>query len=86
MALAIRFDQLVRDGHVMDQAELAALGRVTTARVSQIMNLLLLAQEAILFLEPTTKGPDPIKERNLRPITKVLDWRGQRRQFDSPLW
>ena len=40
MALAIRFDQLIRDGHVADQAELARLGHVTRARLTQIMNLL----------------------------------------------
>ena len=51
MALAIRFDQLIRDGVVADQAELARLGHVTRARLTQIMNLLNLApdiQEAIL--------------------------------------
>ncbi len=82
MALAIRFDQLIRDGIVTDQAELARLGRVTRARLTQIMNLLSLApdiQEAILFLEPTTRGRDRIKERDLRPIPTVPDWRVQRR-------
>lgn len=82
MALAIRFDRLIRDGHVRDQAELADLGHVTRARLSQIMNLLLLApdiQEAILFLEPTAKGRDRIQERDLRPIAVVPDWREQRR-------
>ena len=43
MALAIRFDQLLRNGEVRDQAELAKLGQVTRARVSQIMDLLQLA-------------------------------------------
>ena len=82
MALAIRFDRLIRDGHVKDQTELAALGHVTPARLSQIMNMLLLApdiQEAILFLEPTKRGRDRIKERDLRPIAVVPDWRAQRR-------
>ena len=40
MALAIRFDQLIRDGLVRDQAELASLGHVTRARVSQILAFL----------------------------------------------
>ena len=31
MALAIRFDQLIRDGVVADRAELARLGRVSRA-------------------------------------------------------
>src|SRR5262245_6891768 len=64
MALAIRFDELLRRGEVGDYAELARLGHVTRARVTQIMNLLNLApdiQEAILFLPPTLVGHDKIK-------------------------
>ena len=34
MALAIRLDQLIRDGVVADQAELARLGHVTRARLT----------------------------------------------------
>jgi hypothetical protein len=82
MALAIRFDQLLRDGVVADQAELARLGHVTPARLSQVMALLQLApeiQEAILFLPPTYRSRDPITERDLRPIAAVLDWEKQRR-------
>lgn len=82
MALAIRFDGLVRDGVVTDQAELARLGHVTRARVTQIMNLSHLApdiQEALLFLPRIERGPDPIRERQLRPIAAVPDWRKQRR-------
>ncbi len=37
MALAIRFEQLVRDGVVADSAELALLGHVSRAGVSQIL-------------------------------------------------
>ena len=39
----MRFDQLLWDGVVRHQAELATLGRVTRARVSQILGLLQLA-------------------------------------------
>jgi hypothetical protein len=59
MALAVRFDQLVRAGEVKDYTELASIGRVTRARMSQIMSLLCLApdvQEEILFLPPETRG------------------------------
>lgn len=45
MALAIRLDRLIRDGVVTDQAELARLGHVTRARLTQIMNLLCLAPD-----------------------------------------
>ncbi len=82
MALAIKFDRLIAEGAVRDQAELAELGYVTRARVTQIMNLLYLApdiQEAILFLPRTERGRDPIRERMIRPIAAELDWRLQRR-------
>lgn len=81
MALAIRFDQLLREGAVEDQADLARLGHISRARVTQIMNLLLLApdiQEAILHLPVTVRGRDPITETTLRPIVATPDWRRQR--------
>jgi hypothetical protein len=82
MALAIRFDGLLRAGAVKDYAELARLGHVTRARVSQVMNLLYLApdlQEAVLFLPRTERGRDPIPLWRLQPIASTLDWRKQRR-------
>ncbi len=84
MALAIRFERLIKEGEVADQAELARLGYVSRARVTQIMNLLCLApdiQEAILFLPRTIKGRDPIQEHHIRPIAAELDWRKQRRKW-----
>jgi hypothetical protein len=84
MALAIRLECLVRKGEIADYAEIARLGHVTRARVTQIMNLLLLApdiQEEILFLPPTDRGPHPIILRDLQPIATVPDWRTQRRMW-----
>lgn len=84
MALAIRFDQLIRDGEVRDLADIARLGHVTRARVTQIMNLLHLApdiQEAILFLPRVDQGRDPVTERDLRPVTGLADWRKQRKAW-----
>lgn len=81
MALAIRFEQLIRDGEVRDFADIARLGQVTRARVTQIMNLLHLApdiQEEILSLPRIESGGDPFTERELRPIAAVPDWRKQR--------
>jgi hypothetical protein len=82
MALAIRFDRLLRAEEFRDYAELARLGRVTRARMTQIMKLLNLApdiQEQILFL-PSLKG---LNERNLRPIVSRIDWNEQRRMFQK---
>ena len=88
MALAIRFDRLIKEGAIKDQAGLAQLGHVTRARVTQIMNLLQLApeiQEALLFLPRTVKGRDPIREHHIRPIAAELDWRKQRRLWKALL-
>lgn len=81
MALAIRLDNLIREGVVADQAELARLGHVTRARLSQIMNLLHLApdlQEQILFLPTFERGHKAITEKQLRPIAATLSWNKQR--------
>jgi hypothetical protein len=59
MVLAIRFDQLIRDGAVADQAELARGGHVTRARLTQIVNRLNLApdiQQAILAVPAPESG------------------------------
>ena len=77
MALAIRFDGLLQRGEVADYAELARLGHVTRARVTQIMNLLNLApdiQEELLFLPPTQSGRDTIKEWQVRPVAAEAAW------------
>lgn len=84
MALALRLERLLKDGEVADYADLARLAHVSRARITQIMNLLHLApdiQQEILFLPRTVKGRDPIRERHLRPIAAVPDWRKQRRMW-----
>ncbi|MBM4369614.1 MAG: hypothetical protein FJ102_25620 [Deltaproteobacteria bacterium] len=86
MALAIRFEQLIRDGEVRDLADIARLGHVTRARVTQIMNLLHLApdiQEAILYLPRVESGRDRITERDLRPVAALPDWRKQRKAWQA---
>ncbi len=86
MALAIHLDQMVRDGVVADQAELAKLGHVSRPRLTQIMNLLCLApdiQEALLFLPAVERGREAVTERQLRPIAGMEDWRKQRRRWRS---
>jgi hypothetical protein len=84
LALAHRFEKLIRDGEVRDYADLARLGHVSRARISQIMDLLLLEpdiQEAILVQLVVERGKDKITERQLRRIVAVLDWRKQRRMW-----
>ena len=85
MALAIRLEDLLESCQVRDQAELARLGRVSRARLTQIMNLLHLSpdiQEQLLSLPETAGGCDAVFERDLRPIAKVVSWERQRKMWD----
>jgi len=82
MALAVKLDEQVRKGELKDFAEIARVGHITRARVTQFMNFLHLApdiQLEILKLPRTLRGRDPITERDIRPIAAVFDWRKQRR-------
>jgi len=84
LALALHVEQLVRSAQVPDYATVARLGHISRARLTQILNLTLLApniQETILFLPPIQRGPDPIKERDLRSIVAEPDWQKQRRMW-----
>ena len=86
MALAMRFDELIRSGQVTGYAELARLGHVSRARLSQIASLLCLApdlREDILFLPRTLRGRDPIQLWQLLPIAAIPDWRKQRSRWKS---
>lgn len=86
MALAIRFEKLLAEGTVADYADLARLGHVSRARLTQIMNLRLLApeiQEAILFTPEIQAGRDPVSLRQLQPIALTADWKKQRRMWRS---
>ena len=86
MALAIHMQDLVDRGEVADYADLARLAHVSRPRITQIMNLTLLApdiQEAILFLPRTRSNRDPISERQARRVAAESDWRRQRRLYEN---
>jgi len=81
LALAHKVDAMVRAGELRDLAHAARVMGLTRARVTQVMNLLLLApeiQEAILTLPPVTKGRDTVTERTLRRIVAEAEWDRQR--------
>jgi hypothetical protein len=84
MALAIKFQDMVDRGEVKDYADLARLGYVTRARVTQIMNLTLLApevQEELLF-GPTDQKPPT--EAALRSAAAEAHWHEQQRSLQIP--
>lgn len=79
LALAHRFQMLLDMGQVRDYAELARLGHVTRARLTQIMSLLFLApsiQEQLLFW-PTENARTAPTERDVRRTVREVTWNRQ---------
>ena len=77
LVLAHHFESLVREGVVKDYAEIARLTGLSRARVTQIVNLALLApgiQEAILASGHTPHA-GMLVERQLRRLTSEAIWR-----------
>jgi hypothetical protein len=84
MALAVHLDGLVAEGKVRSYRELAEIGQVSRARLSQILQLTHLApdiQEQLLFLPPTRHGSDRIVESHVRPLARLVDWEAQKQRF-----
>lgn len=80
MALALKFQEMVDRGEVRDYADIARLGYVTRARLTQIMNLMLLAPEIQEFL--LLAGPGCC-ERDIRRTTAEPLWSLQREIWAS---
>lgn len=84
--IAIGLDGLLRSRELLDQATVAKLGRVSRARVTQIMNLLFLApdiQEQLLLQTGEASGRPPVLLSDLQPLAREPDWTKQRRMWES---
>ncbi len=85
LALAHHWERLVRDCVVRDYADIARLSGLTRARVTQIMNLTLLApdiQEEIFLSDTETAA----HERGVRDLVSSALWDKQRRRWRSMLF
>jgi hypothetical protein len=86
LALAHKLDAMVRSGEIHDYAQMARLGHISPARVTQIMVLLHLApaiQEYVLFL--SAADARFITELDLRKIAREPRWDRQRELFHQTL-
>jgi hypothetical protein len=86
LALTHKLDGLFRSSTVKDYAELARLGQISTARVSQIMLLSQLApaiQEYVLSL--SAGEAVMVSESELRKIAREPRWDRQRELFERLL-
>jgi len=75
LALAHKFQGMLDRDEVESMTDLARLGRVSRARITQIMDLLMLApeiQEEMLF------GGTEMTLRGLMPLCRRLVWKEQR--------
>jgi len=82
LVLGHHFEQLVRGGVVKDYAEIARLTGLTRARITQIVNLTLLApdiQEEVLTLYRGALEQQRICERQFRAIASTPTWLEQHR-------
>ena len=83
VALAHKLDALVRSGTMSSYCELARLGHISPARLTQIMVLLYLApsiQEHVLFLSAADAGI--ISELALRKLAREPHWDRQRAMWE----
>ena len=83
LALAHKMQGMIDRGEVKDRASLARRLGFTRARISQLLDLTLLApdlQEEILFME-VAPGRDPITERGVRVVVRSRGWGEQRRRW-----
>lgn len=83
LALAHALQKRVNSGEFADYADMARALGFTRARVTQLMDLLLLAadiQEELLFLE-VLPGAQTISEHALRAVLRATDWIEQRRRW-----
>ena len=80
LALAHKLQQAIDGGHLRDRAEAARRLGLTRARITQLLDLTLLAadiQEHLLALE-AIDGIEPLTERALRSMTRSRTWQEQR--------
>lgn len=80
LALAHELQRLIDKGEVADRATLAVQVGLTRARLTQILDLLLLApdiQEDVLF-GSGDRNAGPITERQLRTLVARSAWSAQR--------
>ena len=86
LALAWKIREAIDGGVVESQTEVAERLGLTRARVTQLLDLTLLApdlQEQILFAE-ALDGKEPLSEQGLRGAVRLESWAEQRAAWLKP--
>ncbi len=87
LALAHKIQEAITRGDVHDQADVARRLGFTRARLTHLLDLLLLApeiQERVLFLD-AVDGVEPMSERTLRGLARRPAWTDQRAWAESSI-
>jgi DNA invertase Pin-like site-specific DNA recombinase len=85
LALALKMEEMIQAGTVKKYSDLARLGQVSAARITQMMNLLLLApdiQEQILSPDIPMIG---LRESAVRKLSSIVLWDDQRVRWQALL-
>jgi len=80
LALAHRLEAAIHQGEYTDRADAARQLGLTRARITQLLNLTLLApdiQERVLEIE-SMDGRESLNERTLRDVVRHVRWAKQR--------
>jgi hypothetical protein len=85
LVLAYQIEQAIDQGRAKDYVDVARRLAVTRARITQLVNLLLLSPQiqATILIEP--HRIQHLSERQLRPITEEPDWQKQSEMFQDLL-
>lgn len=81
MALAIRFEDMLRTGEVVDYSDLATRYGVDRGRVSRVMHLRLLAPDLQEQLLSVSAVPEHLSLKHVMPVCKISSWKVQRERF-----
>lgn len=87
LALAHHLEHAIERGIAHDRADVARRLGLTRARVTQLLDLLLLApdlQARVLSLEAES-GAEPVTERRLRGVASIHAWPTQRMELETLL-
>lgn len=77
LALAHHYNDLLKQGVVKDYADIARLGGVSRARITQIMGLLLLAPEIQIKMLIKHQTVNNLLLRDFLTVNKEVDWERQ---------
>jgi hypothetical protein len=85
LVLAHQIEQAIEEGRAEDYAEVARQLGVSRARITQVVNLLLLSPGIQTTILTELRLVSDLSERQVRKIAEEPDWRRQQTMFDDLL-